>query len=102
GERRGAGKNPPAGAIIHYVLKAKPKGDVTLEILDAKQKIVAKMSSKPEPAEPVDEGAYSGAAEPKEGLPTEPGLHRVVWDLHYEGAKAIQGAKVDSGNPKDG
>ena len=30
------GKNPPAGAVLHYHLKEKPKGEVTLTIRDAK------------------------------------------------------------------
>jgi photosystem II stability/assembly factor-like uncharacterized protein len=102
GDRRGAGKNPPIGAIVHYSLKAKPKREITLEVLDSNLKLVKKLSSKPEPAEPVDEGSYAAPEEPKAALSTEPGLHRVGWDLHYEGAKAIRGARVDSGNPKDG
>jgi hypothetical protein len=32
-------------------------------------------------------------------LPTEPGLHRVVWDLRWRGATTIKGARVDSGRP---
>ena len=102
GSRSGAGQNPPAGAVIHYSLKAKPKGEVALEILDTKKNVVARLTSKEEPADPPDEGAYSADDDKKEPLPTEAGLHRVVWDLHYDGAQAIQGARVDSGNPKDG
>ena len=37
---KGPGQNPPAGAVVHYWLKEKPKGDVTLEILDAKGTLV--------------------------------------------------------------
>jgi hypothetical protein len=102
GERRGAGANPPKGAIIHYHLKAKPKGDVTLQIVNDKNEVVATMSSKPEPEEKVDDGDYLGERPKKTVLPTEAGLHRVVWDLQYEGAKVIPGARVDSGQPKVG
>jgi len=102
GERRGAGQNPAEGAVIHYFLKAKPKGDVTLDVLDAQKNVVAKLTSKKEPPEPPDEGAYSDDEDKKKPLPTEAGLHRVVWNLHYDGAKAIKGAKVDSGDPKAG
>src|SRR5205807_10334581 len=59
-------------------------------------------TSKEEPAEPADEGAYSADDDKKTPLPTEAGLHRVVWNLHHDGAQAIKGAKVDSGNPKVG
>ncbi len=29
-------------------------------------------------------------------------MHRVVWDLHYEGAEVIKKAKLDGGEPKVG
>jgi hypothetical protein len=35
-------------------------------------------------------------------LPKGPGLHRVVWDLHYQGAHTIKGAKADSAPPEEG
>ena len=35
-------------------------------------------------------------------LPADTGLHRVVWDLHYEGAESIKKAKKDAGDPKAG
>ena len=40
------GDNPPRGAVFYYWLKDEPKGDVTLEILDAEGKVVATLSSK--------------------------------------------------------
>lgn len=97
-----AGANPPQGAIIHYRLKEKPKGDVTLEILDAQGMIIRTLSSKPEPQEPPDVGSYSDPPEKPAGLPTTPGLHRITWDLRYKGAELIPNAKLDSGNPKVG
>ena len=48
--QRGAGQNPPAGAAIYYFLKTKPKGELTLEILDAQGRLVRRLSSVP-PAE---------------------------------------------------
>ena len=35
----------------------------------------------------------------KAALPTSAGLQRAVWDLTWEGAKKIQGAKIDTGDP---
>jgi photosystem II stability/assembly factor-like uncharacterized protein len=99
--RAGAGANPPAGAVVHYHLKAPAKGEVKLEVLDDKGRLVNALSSTKEPAEPEDEGAYS-APEEKPPLSREPGLHRVVWDLKYKGAETIKGARVDSGNPRHG
>ena len=101
GLERGNADNPPHGAILHYFLKTKPKGDVTLEIFDARDKLVRRLSSKEEDKEPAEEGDY---AEPKEEkpLPVEAGLQRIVWDLRYSGAAMIKKAKTDGGNPKIG
>jgi photosystem II stability/assembly factor-like uncharacterized protein len=100
----GAGQNPPAGAAIHYYLKAKPKGDVTLDILDAQGKLVRTLTSKPK----VLDGSYEWAVEEAEtdprkpDLEVEPGVHRAIWNLRWEGAKLIPGAKLDNGDPKTG
>jgi photosystem II stability/assembly factor-like uncharacterized protein len=102
GPRRGSGENPPKGAIISYYLKAKPKSDITLEILDSSGAIVDKFSSKPEPEEPEEPGDYSGE-KPKRLLPTtHVGVNRVAWDLAYAGPKPIKKAKADSGEPRFG
>ena len=99
--RRGAGANPPPGAIVNYHLKAQPKGEVTLEVLD-KGNVVRTLTSKKPPEVPEDLGGYSGGPPKEPVLGTEPGLHRVAWDLHYKGAEPIRGARVDSGNPSAG
>jgi photosystem II stability/assembly factor-like uncharacterized protein len=104
GGEPGAGQNPPAGAAIHYYLKAKPKGDVTLEILDAQGKPVRTLTSKPK----VLDGSYEWQVEEartdprKPDLAVEPGVHCAIWDLRWEGAKLIPGAKLDNGDPKTG
>jgi hypothetical protein len=104
GEKKplGAGENPPPGAILHYFLKTKPKGEITLEVLDDKKNRVTLLSSKKEPEEKPDPGDYSEKRYKKPVLAIEPGLHRLVWDLRYEGAETIKGAKVDSGEPQMG
>ena len=38
----------------------------------------------------------------KPDLAVEPGMQRAVWDLNWEGAARIPGAKLDAGNPKQG
>jgi photosystem II stability/assembly factor-like uncharacterized protein len=97
------GENPPRGAVIHYYLKKKPKGDITLEILDAQGTLVNKLSSKPEPDEIAKDDPDAPEEMPKKTLlPTEAGIQRVVWDLHYKGATIIKGAKIDTGNPAIG
>jgi hypothetical protein len=93
--------NPPTGASIYYFLKQKPKGELKIEILDAANRTVRTLSSVPrEPdfsSENDDPEAFKKAA-----LPTEPGVHRAEWDLTWEGARKIKGAKIDTGDPSRG
>ena len=78
-----AGQNPPDGAIIDYYIKNKTNGEVTLEILDAKGKMVRRYSSQdtlykiPE----VDIPLYW--IRPQQVLSAEAGSHRFIWDMHY-------------------
>jgi photosystem II stability/assembly factor-like uncharacterized protein len=97
-----AGANPPQGAIIYYYLKDKPKGDVTLDVLDGQGQVIRTLSSKPEPEDfPV--GDPDGPEEPnKAPLKAEAGLNRGVWNLRYKGPERIQGAKIDGGEVREG
>jgi photosystem II stability/assembly factor-like uncharacterized protein len=96
------GKNAPEGALIHYRLEKKAK-EIKIEIVDAKDRVVKTLSSKKaEDGEADDVGAYGEGWKPADPLPTEPGLHRVVWDLILEGAEAIRGARADMGEPRNG
>jgi photosystem II stability/assembly factor-like uncharacterized protein len=90
--------NPPAGVVIHYRLSDKPKGDLTIEILDG-ETVIRTMSSKKQVEPDIDLGAYSDPKEPPPPLSVEPGLHRVVWNLRHRGAMGITGARVDGGRP---
>ena len=95
---KNAGENPPQGAIVYFSLKDKPKGDVTLEIVDNQNRLVRTLSSKaPEPW-----GASEDEDEPKAALKAEAGLQRAVWDLRWEGATLIRNAKIDYGDPTEG
>ncbi len=96
---RGTASNPPKGAVLHYYLKEKTKGDITLEILDDKGKIVRTLTSKEE-SKDKDKDDDESESDDKAPLPTDKGLHRVVWDLRYQGGKPIKGAKIDSGDPE--
>jgi photosystem II stability/assembly factor-like uncharacterized protein len=109
GHHAGYGDNPPDGAVLHYILPARPKGDITLTILDARGQVVDTFTSKKKEENPkvvkrpptVEE--ESDDKEPERlRLPTAPGLHRVVWDLRWAGAHAIEDAKIDSGQPRVG
>ena len=79
-----AGKNPPDGAIIDYVLRDMPAGPVTLEILDGVGQLVRRYSSADKPA-PVDPELNVPAywVRPPQVPSAEPGMHRFAWDLRY-------------------
>ncbi len=98
-----SGDNPPSGAGIHYYLKSRPKGDITLEILDSSNQVIRTLSSQKKEAEdPPSVGDFASDDDRSDLLPLSPGLHRIHWDLLHEGAEKIKNAKVDMGNPKYG
>jgi hypothetical protein len=97
-----AGENPPPGAIIDYYLPG-ASGEVKLEILNAQGKTLRTYSStdsmrSPDPA--TDPVAYNKLCQqnptaPDCGLPlywpappsvlkTSAGMHRYIWDMHYD------------------
>jgi photosystem II stability/assembly factor-like uncharacterized protein len=93
--------NPPAGASIYYFLKDKAKGELKIEILNGAGTVVQTLSSVPrEPdysSEDDDPEDFKKAA-----LSIDAGVQRAVWDLKWEGAKKIKGAKIDTGDPSNG
>ncbi len=95
-----SGTNPPRGARIHYWLKDEPKGDITLEVLDAAGRRVSRMSSQV----PEVTGSSEYVEEEKEGLKglalaKKKGGQMAVWPLTWDGAEMIPGSKLDSGFP---
>jgi len=101
GAPAGAGENPPNGAIIYYWLKAEPKEEVTLEILDSQGKLVRKFSGRAgAEAQPEAPQPFGQVAGPR--LPVSAGMQRFVWNLRYEGATVIPAAVHWGGNPRNG
>ena len=82
-----AAANPPDGAIIDYYLAHSASTPVTLEILDARGQLVRKFSSTDNPdaseAELKKQLIPLYWLRPFRTLPSEAGMHRWVWDLHY-------------------
>jgi len=76
-----AGKNPPDGAVIDYLIKS--AGPMTLEIFDSANRLVRRYAStdRPEPPD-ADLNVPTYWIRPFAPLSGEPGLHRFVWDLH--------------------
>ncbi len=93
--------NPPLGATIYYFLKEKIKGEVKIEVLDASNRVVRTASSVPRPSDKAGDEDDTEDLK-KAALPVGEGLHRAEWDLRWEGAKKIYGAKIDFGDPAEG
>ena len=80
-----AGENPPAGAIVDYTLGAQTNGPVTLTILDGAGNVVRRFASDAPPEKLPAEIYFAKAwTKPPQHLAASPGMHRFVWDLHYE------------------
>ncbi|HZE28129.1 MAG TPA: hypothetical protein VE083_12105 [Terriglobales bacterium] len=83
------GQNPPPGAVIDFFIKDVPKGETTIEILDAQGQVIRNYSSQKteipnEPPDPDDK-------KPEKEIKVEAGLNRFTWDLHYEQANRVPG-----------
>ncbi|MGH8279096.1 MAG: WD40/YVTN/BNR-like repeat-containing protein [Gammaproteobacteria bacterium] len=78
--------NPPPGAIIDYYLASNVSGPVTLEITTADGKLVRHWSSaNPElPFDPAKLDVPDWWPRAPMNLSTEAGMHRFVWDMHYQ------------------
>ena len=116
----GATDAAPLGLIVDYWLRDKIKEDpadddhpaladaarkyeVKLEILDAQGKLVRTLSTNEKPLKyPKDDADQPPEDEVKPELTREQGLNRIVWDLRYEGAKRLEKAKIDAGEPEKG
>jgi photosystem II stability/assembly factor-like uncharacterized protein len=85
------GANPPAGAVVDYYLNAVPKGEITLDILDANGKEVRHISSTKSTRE-QQPPEWPDQVEPMVKLPAARGMNRFVWDLRYDDPAQIPGA----------
>jgi photosystem II stability/assembly factor-like uncharacterized protein len=84
------GFNPPYGASIHYYLKTKPKGPITLTILDEKGQTVSVMKSAKENQPGLTPLEESEIEKPDIKLPKKEGINRVWWNLFYDKTKTIK------------
>ncbi|HEY7405928.1 MAG TPA: glycosyl hydrolase [Candidatus Angelobacter sp.] len=88
---------PEAGATENAEnANAKPS-PITLEILDQKGQVVRKYPPKPQAGEEAGNDEGFGRP-PEQGLPTEAGLNRFVWDMRYEGATRVPRSPLWAGN----
>ncbi|MGH7648750.1 MAG: WD40/YVTN/BNR-like repeat-containing protein, partial [Gemmatimonadaceae bacterium] len=78
--------NPPDGLLIYYTLAAPPRGDITLDVIDASGTVVRHLSSAPikplaEAAAPPEPNFWLATPQP---MPAAVGLNRVNWDLRWD------------------
>jgi hypothetical protein len=69
--------------LIDYYLKTHPKGEITLEIFDAKKNRVQRFSNMAPPADSTPANVPEYWFAPPEVLPTKTGVNRFVWNLRY-------------------
>jgi len=95
------GDNPPAGAVIDYVLKDKPKDDeeVVLEFLDSSGAVLKRYSNH-RPADAYDQPAeWTDREAPVETIPAEAGANRFAWNMRREDPTPLPGAVYGEGEP---
>jgi hypothetical protein len=81
------GENPPAGALIYYFLREKPKAETTIEILDSSGSVIRKYSSNK--TDELEEPLLPEDKKPEKQVKAEAGLNRFVWDLRYTGSTHV-------------
>jgi photosystem II stability/assembly factor-like uncharacterized protein len=91
-----AGENPPDGAIIDYYLSSAANAPVSLDILTAQATpvLVRHYSSADKPQSMEKLAAEHPIpmywVRPEQILSADPGMHRFVWDLHYQPPKSLE------------
>ena len=101
-----AGEGPPAGVVIHYLLKDIPTDEVTLTIIDSQgEKVSTFVSSNEEndeKTEDKDTNTKPKDTGPKRHLSADRGLNRFVWDMRFPGAIEVTESSADEPeNPLD-
>ena len=94
-----AGTNPPPGAIIDYYFKEAPKGEVTIDILDAQGKTLRHLSSR-EKAGHEQPPEWPDQVEAPKTIPAKEGMNRFPWDLRYDEPIQTAGAFYPGGAPR--
>jgi hypothetical protein len=91
--------NPPFGAYIDYVIRTATTQPVTIEILDANDALVRRYSSADVP-QAMDIKKLGTAPEwftTPSTVAAAPGMHRLVWTLHYPAPAGVGGRRGGGG-----
>ncbi len=92
-----AGENPPTGAIFYYSLNTPAQGEVKIEVLDSAGHVIRSYSSNDKPWSPTAPPAFASYwFGPTERVSAGAGMHRLVWDMHYQAPRlASMGANTE-------
>lgn len=93
------GDNPPAGALIDYYLKSAPKGELTIDVLDAKGTVLRHLSSTHSTKE-VQPPEWPDQIVPNDRIAAKQGMNRLVWDLRMNDPVQIPGAFYSGPTPR--
>jgi photosystem II stability/assembly factor-like uncharacterized protein len=97
--RRPVGANPPAGAIIDYVLNTAAASELTLDILNAQGEVVRHLSSTKTNKE-VQPPEWPDRIVPTDLIPAHAGMNRMIWDLRWNDPVQIPGAFYQDQAPR--
>ena len=97
--RRPVGANPPAGAIIDYVLDGAATSELTVDILNAKGELVRHLSSTKTNKE-VQPPEWPDRLVPSDLIPAHAGMNRMIWDLRWDDPVQIPGAFYEDQAPR--
>ena len=93
--------NPPDGAILNYYLAADANGPVTIEVFHADGKLARRYASTdvvpqlPDPKTNAPLPLYWYRA--PQHVSTTAGMHRFIWDVHYQPLAPVPGAAAGGG-----
>ena len=100
---RFSGQNPPYGAIIDFYQRAPQAFGPSIEILDARGRVIRhiKAAEKPKPGQPANEEETGGPGAGA-GVPNDAGINRVVWNFREDGPPQWNGTARQFRGPQVG
>jgi photosystem II stability/assembly factor-like uncharacterized protein len=97
--RRPVGTNPPAGAVIDYVLPDNATQELTVDIVNAQGETIRHLSSTKTNKE-VQPPEWPDQIVPTDLIPAHAGMNRMIWDLRYDDPTQIPGAFYQGEAPR--
>ncbi len=98
-KRGPVGENPPAGAIIDYMLDGAATSELTVDILNAKGERVRHLSSTKTTKE-IQPPEWPDRLVPSDLIPAHAGMNRMIWDLRWDDPVQIPGAFYEDQAPR--